>query len=273
MHWFLLLALLAQDTATLTPKAAAGDKTTVTVESAVDLDINVTDGGGKSTKLLSVGRKEKFVQEVTEAAEGKPKALRILCLSSTVQKSGTGLPLTEPQSTAIEGQTYLLTRLAANWVVKDKDGNPPPADGQALGAWNDAVRLLPKGAVKVSDTWKVEAKEVKALIAPVAAAEFAGTLKCTCESLMENKATILFEGTLTGKGKDDSSLKLTISAGRLVFDAEKGRLVSVTAGSSIESLQELTEVVRKEAGGEEEKRKEGEIAGKSRKLDIAFTFE
>lgn len=269
MCWLIALALLVQE-----PKA--GDRTTITFESSVELETVVRDGKGESTHLLNLTRKEKFAQVRMDA-----KTVKIDCLSSTLQRSGTDTPV-EEQSSPLAGHTYFATRLENGWAVKDTDGGAPPNEGLNLGAWNDISVLMPAGgaAPKAGDKWTVEGKDLLTLIFPSALREGAGKFEVACESAEGGKATLVFSGSLTGKTKDEpqTSITLAVKAGRLTCDVASRKPASLLLNGSLESTTDIVDVLRKPGTGalinnEEERRKVGEISVKSHKLEVAVTFE
>src|SRR5258706_1314059 len=96
MRWLIALALLLQD--------KVGDKMSVTFESSLELETVVRDGKGETTRLLNLNRKEKFTQTRMDA-----KTVKIECLSSTLQKSGTDSPI-EEKPTSLAGQSFFSTK-------------------------------------------------------------------------------------------------------------------------------------------------------------------
>jgi len=265
MLWLITFALLAQDPV----------DGTVTFDSTLELETVVRDGKGESTRLLTFNRKEKFRQKKVDA-----KSVKIDCLSSTVQTSGSDT-LIEEKPTALAGQTYVATRTDAGWVATDPDGGAPPAEGQSLGSWNGVGALLPpNGDMKAGDKWTVEAKDVLPLIFPTSIKEATGKLECSCESVEGTKAGVVFTGVITGKGKDDmqAQITLTIKTGRLTYDLAKKAPASLLFSGAFESNMDIVDVIRKPGtgtsiGNEEERRKIGEISIKSRKLEMSLTFE
>jgi len=266
MQLFLALCLLVQ--------AKTGDKLTVSVDSELDLEIEVRDGTGESKRVLNVSRKEKFAQEVVEAVEGTPRSVRIKCLSSMMQKSGTDTPIGAEKPTTLDGITFLAMRTPAGWSVKDQEGSTPTVEGQSLGTWNDAARLLPKGEAKAGMTWDVDARDVLGLLAPTAIRDGQGKLACKCEAAEGGRVSVSFTGTLKGKARDDAvvQLDLTIARGLLVYDLGKGRPVSIQVGGSIQTVYDMVDVFRKANEDQEERRKVGEIVVRSRKMEANFAF-
>lgn len=254
------------------PQAKAGDKTTVSVESSMDLEIQVRDGAGENTRLLSLVRRESFDQEVLAAVDGQVNSVSIKVVSSTLQKSGSDIPL-EEKPTALAGQTYTSMRGQTGWVAKDSDGGAAPAGGATLGAWNDAGRLLPKTGLAANGQWDVDSAQVVALISPAGVKEAAGKISCTCQSLEGGKASVIFNGSITGRGRDDAQVTLTIKTGRLEYDVTKGHPTMLSISGSFESILSIEDVYRKPGiDSLEERRKIGEIAVRSRKLEAIFTF-
>lgn len=268
MLWLMALALCVQD-----PKA--GEKTTVTFGSTLELETVVRDGKGETTRLLNLTRREKFIQTQVD-----PKTVKIEVVSSNLQKSGSDTPI-EEKPTSLAGRTFMATRAEVGWSVKDQDGGAPPNEGANLGAWNDLSKLLPvSGEVKAGDRWSVEGKELVALLLPTAILEATGKFECSCESAEGGKASILFAGQMTGKGKEDGSGQITfaVKTGRMVYDLGKKRAASVLLSGSFEASRDMTDVVRKPGtgatiGNEEERRKVGEIAVKSHKLEVEINLE
>jgi hypothetical protein len=266
MQLILVLCLLAQ--------AKAGDKMTVTAESDLDLDIEVRDGTGESKRVLNVIRKDKFEQVVLESAEGKVRSARIKCLSSLEQKSGTDAPISGDKPTSLHGLTFTAMRAPSGWSVKDADGSTPTAEGQALGAWNDAGRLLPAEEPKAGATWDVEARDVMALLAPTAIRDGQGKISCKCEAAEGGKVSVSFSGSIKGKARDESvvNLDLTITKGQLVYDLSKGRPVSLSLSGSVQTVYDMVDVFRRPNDEAEERRKVGEIVVRSKRMEANFTF-
>lgn len=258
-------ALLAQD-----PVDA-----TVIFDSSLELETVIRDGKGETSQKLTLNRKEKFKQRKVDG-----KTVKLECLSSTLQKSGSNIPI-EEKPTALAGQNYVATRTEGGWVVTDPDGGAAPAEGQTLGSWNSLVKLLPaSGDVKAGDKWSVEGKDLLPLIFPTSIRDAVGKLECTCEAVDGNKAGIVFTGEITGKAKDESqaSLKLTIKTGRLSYDLVKKAPASMLLSGGFESTMDIVDIVRKPGTGtsinnEEERKKIGEILIKSEKLEMSLTFE
>jgi hypothetical protein len=265
MLWLITFALFAQD-----PVDA-----TLTFDSSLELETVIRDGKGESTRLMTLNRKEKFRQRKVDA-----KSVKIDCLSSTLQKSGSDI-LIEEKPTPLAGQSYVATHTEAGWVASDPDGGAPPAEGQNLGAWNAIGSLLPAGGdVKTGDKWTVESRDLLPLIFPTSIREASGKLECSCESVEGGKAGVVFTGEITGKSKDEMQAQITLSikAGRLTYDLAKKAPASLLLSGSFESNMDIVDVIRKpgtgtKIGNEEERRKIGEISIKSRKLEMSLTFE
>jgi hypothetical protein len=265
MLWFMALALCVQST----------EKTTVTFGSTLELETIVRDGKGETTRLLNLTRREKFTQTPVDAT-----TVKIDCVSSLLQKSGTDAPI-EEKPTALAGRSFLSTRTDTGWSVRDQDGGAPPNEGVNLGAWNDIGRLLPPtGEVKAGDKWTVEAKDLIAVVFPTSIQEGTGKFECSCESADGGKANIVFAGQISGKGKEEGTGQITFSVktGRLTYDLGKKRAASLLLSGSFESTRDMLDVIRKPGtganiGNEEERRKVGEIAVKSHKLEVEISFE
>jgi len=268
MLWLMALALCVQD-----PKA--GDKMTVTFGSTLELETIVRDGKGETTRLLNLTRREKFNQTQTDA-----KTVKIDCVSSMLQKSGSDTPI-EEKATSLAGHTFFATRTETGWSVEDQDGGAPPNEGMNLGAWNDISKLIPpSGDVKAGDRWTVEGKDLVTVVLPTALQEATGKFECSCESAGDGKVNIVFAGQIAGKGKEESSgqISFSVKTGRLAYDLAKKRPASLLLSGSFEATRDMTDIVRKPGtganiGNEEERRKVGEIAVRSHKLEVEITFE
>ena len=266
MRSLIILALLLQD-----PKTA--EKATVTFESSLELETVVRDGKGETTRLLNLTRKEKFTQVRVDA-----KTLKIDCLSSTLQKTGSDTPIDE-KATALAGRSFLASRSESGWSVKDLDGNAPPIEGRNLGAWNDAGQLLPPGGQpKAGDKWVVDGKDLLALVMPSSIREAVGKFECSCESVEGGKANVVFSGQISGKGREETMITLMIKAGRLTYDQGKKRPSFLMLSGSLESITDIVDEVIKAGTGanvnnEKDRRKIGEIASKTRRLDVTVTIE
>jgi hypothetical protein len=260
MHALFAFALLLQ---------AGSDKTTVKVESTLEVDIVVRDGSGEATKLLNVSRKDQFSQERVDA-----RTVRLKVVSSRVQRSGTDTPL-EEKASPLAGNTYVATRTDAGWNVQDAAGGAAPVEGQHLGAWNDMVRILPPGgSVSAGAKWTVDSKEILPLIYPGGMTEGQGRLECTCQSVEGGRANIMVTGTMSGKGADPNTLvTLAVKTGTLIYDTARNRPVSLILSGSLESATDMVELIRKPNTNEEERRKVGEISLKSRRLEAVLSFE
>ena len=258
-------------------QAKAGDRLTVGVESVLDLEITVRDGQGENRRLLSLVRKEKFVQEATEAAEGRPTAARIRVVSSTLQRSGTDIPI-EEQPTPLAGKTFLAQRSADGWTARDPEGGAPPIEAASLGAWNELGRLLPAAAPKAGGSWSVDGREIVPLLHPMGLAEASGKLSCTAKSVDGDRVTVQFKGGIQGRPRDESATRLTLSIteATLVYDVAKNRPVSLVLNGALEAALDRVDVFRKPVSkteSEEERRKIGEILVRSTQLRATFTFE
>ena len=276
MRWLIALTMLAAPLATSTEARQAGEKTSISFDSALELEIVVRDGKGESTRLLNLNRREKFVQTRVDG-----RTVKVDCLSSVLQKSGTDTPV-EEKSTGLAGHSYVATKTENGWTVKNSEGGAPPTEGLNLGAWNDVAQLLPQGGVepKQGEKWNVEAKDLLNLIFPAAMREGTGKIECACESIDGGKANIVFNGQLTGKGKEEtgSTVTMTVKTGRLVYDFSNKKPAQLMLQGSYEATSDMVDVVRKPGTGgtvnnEEERRKVGEISVKTNKLDASISFE
>jgi hypothetical protein len=254
---------------------ATADKATVTFGSTLELETVVRDGKGETTRQFNLVRKEKFTQTPVDA-----NSLKIDCISSNLQRSGSDIPI-EEKATPLAGHSFVATKTESGWVVKDSEGGAPPNEGSNLGAWNDISKLLPpSGELKAGDRWTVDAKDLILVLFPTAIGDASGKFECSCESAEAGKANILFAGELKGKGKEDfpAQIAFSVKTGRLTYDFGKKRATSLLLSGSFESSREMVDVVRKPGtganiGNEEERRKVGEILVKSHKLEIEITIE
>lgn len=258
-------------------QAAVGQTSTVTVDSSVDMDILVRDGLGENRRVMSLLRKEKFAQEVTELAEGKAKSVKVKVLASTLQRSGTDMPI-EVKPTALAGKTFASSRTGDGWSARDLAGGAPPIEAVHLGAWNELGRLMPKDAPQAGANWQVDGRDFLSVLYPMGLAEATGKLDCTCETVEGGRATILFKGTIQGRAKDEAVTKMSVEvkAGRLIYDITNNKPVSLTVSGAFESAVDQVEVIRKPGSpgaNDEERRKVGEILVKSAKLEVTITFE
>jgi hypothetical protein len=274
MRMLAALFLLAQAAPT---GARAGDQSTITLESTLDLEFTVRDGQPESKRLISLVRKDRFVQVVTDVSGGKPRAVKLTCLSSTLQRSGTNTPI-EEKPTALEGKNYVASAGADGWTALEPDGSAPPIEAVNLGSWNEMGRLLPASEPQTGGSWTVEAKDFFPVFHLMGLVEGEGKLECTCSSAAGGKATIEFKGELQGRPKDPnvSKLSLKVDAGTLVYDLSKGRPVSLKVTGAVETTVDRIEVTRKaNASGtiEEERRKIGEILARSTRMEAKLTFE
>jgi len=276
MRWLIALTMLAAPLATSTDARQAGERTSIAFESALELEIVVRDGKGETTRLLNLNRREKFSQTRVDA-----RTVKVECLASSLQKSGTDTPV-EEKATALSGHSFLATKTESGWTVTDIEGGAPPNEGQNLGAWNDVAQLLPPGGAepKQGEKWSVEAKDLLALMIPASLREATGKLDCACESIEGGKANIVFNGQITGKGKEEgqSTVTMSVKTGRLLYDFGKKRPSQLMMQGSFEAVTDMVDVVRKPGTGakvnnEEERRKVGEISIKSNKLDASISFE
>jgi hypothetical protein len=274
MRLLVSLGLLAAWAAPAVSQAKAGDRTTVSVESTMDVEIMVRDGSGAGEikKLLNLVRRETFEQEVLALSDGMPSSVRIKVVASTLQKSGSDTRL-EENPTPLADQTYTSTRGIWGWAAVDSSGGSAPADGAALGAWNDAGWLLPKDGPKAGDHWDVESAKVAAMISPSGLREASGKLSCTCRAVEGGRASVAFSGSISGKGpRDETLIKVTVKTGTLEYDLSKGRPAMLSLSGSYDSMLSIEEVSRRPNENIEERQKIGEIQVRSRKLEAKFDF-
>lgn len=264
MRWLIALAVMSQ--------AKTGDKMSVTVDSTLELEILIKDGTGDSTRLLNVVRREKFAQEATATADGHVTGARIRCLSSRIQKEGSYLPPRE-EATGLAEKSFAAVRTENGWSVKGDDGNPPAADGQSLGSWNDAVRLLVQPNPQPEATWTVNGADAAPLLYGAALANAKGLLRCKVESVSDGKVAVSFLGAIDGEGKDGSVVIFNVSSGLLVADVAKSRPVSLNISGAVESRRDIVETYRKPGSLDDERRKVGEITAKSKRLEVNFIFQ
>lgn len=264
MHLLAALLLAVQS-------VSVGDTMTISVDSTIELDIVIRDGKGETTRNLLLVRSEEFAQEVLEVAGGAPRVVRIRCVSSTLERSGTGIPL-DKQPTALAGLTFTATRRAKGWDVVDSAKRAAPAAGKALGSWNEISRLLPADGLSAGKEWTVQGDDVRALIFPSAVKESVGELECICESLEDGQASILMKGHLQGKGTDGSTINVLVGAARLLYDVTRKRPLSLNITGGVVSSLDIVDEYREANSNEVQERKVGEINVKSRRMEAVFTF-
>jgi hypothetical protein len=258
-------------------QAAVGQNATVSVDSNVDMEILVRDGLGENRRVLNLVRKEKFAQEITEVADGQPRSIKVRVLASTLQRSGTDMPI-EVKPTALQGKTFASTKSGEGWMARDLQGGAPPIEAMHLGGWNEVARLLPKDAPAAGAQWAVEGRDFLSVLYPMGLAEAVGKLDCACESADGGKAVITFKGQIQGRPKDEAVTRLVmdIKAGKLVYDVNAKKPVSITVSGNLDSTLDQVEVYRKPGAvgaNEEERRKIGEILVKNAKIELTIAFE
>lgn len=262
---------------------AVGDTMKVKVYSAVDLDLKVTDGRGERQHELSVKRDEEFQQSVTKAGDGRIDEVQIRCLSSKSTKGGDDVALSMA-TTGIEGKTFKAMRTEDGWKVTDENDLPVPPNARSLGVWNDLNLLLPGQAPKKGESWSVEAASVLKLFSPSPWVKGDGKVDCTCDTSDGSRVTVVFQGELSGTGEtDEQRMVLTIAAGKLVYDLQARRPVSLSFSGSLRmEIDIMGEYIRpihnkpgerKKGEGKLERYKVGLIEATSRSLRADFTFE
>ena len=267
MLW--MLALLVQDPVKLEPKAQNGDRTTVKITSSVTLEITTKDAEGTKKRVVTLDSGEDFSQEVLLAEAGLVKQAKVRCDRSFRSKSvegGGG----ESWTTALQGVNFRVTWTDA---IKVETEGEMPVGAETVGAWNAYARLLPKDAVKVGDSWKVEV----AAIAPIFWADFenaTGELSAKVEKIDTGIATISLAGSIEGSTREGFSAKLTVADTSLVFDVAKGRAVSFTLGGSLSLVRKIVERRPKPGTMNEEiEVVHGEVSVQCPRLNVTVKFE
>lgn len=248
---------------------AVGDTAMVKIDAALDLDIVTQDAQGTSPRQLSVVRSEEFSQQVVEVAEGARRD-RIVCVSSKLQTSGTNRsPRQDP--TDIHGRTFLLTRASTGRAIKQENGDPAPIDAAAIGAWDDALSLLPKGTVKEGMVWTVDSSALAGLINIADMVSGSGAFEVKLEKFADGEAVIAFTGLIDAKTLRGAALKLNITGGRFAFDYVKGLPRSLDIVGSLEGVQDIIQRIPK-PGEIKTDEKVGSVSIKSRKLEVKVAW-
>jgi len=253
---------------------ALGDRAEIRIESTFELDVESTsiqEPDAKISKQLSFVRTQEFSQVVQELQNGAVKSHRITCSTAKLQRSGTNLaPVTE--TSEIEGQIFVVTRGEKGRSVRLDNGDSAPVDADGLGAWEEVAKLLPTGEAKEGATWKVDAAGLAGLISVPDLPTPTGSFDVKIEKMAEGQALLVFTGTLEGKTVKGFDTKVTIADGRLVFDIAKGRPVSFTVAGSLEATKEINQKVAKANELRQVDEKVGQVAVKSRKLEVKVEF-
>ena len=269
----------AQESATPAPKLeirpmAAGDRADIKIESTFELVIeskSAQDSEAVVTRQLSYARTLECSQVAQAGAEGAPPSLRISVGAAKLQRSGTNVaPVTE--TSEIENKTYVVTKGEKGRVVKAENGDPPPADALALGAWEDLGALLPKDEPKEGATWTIDAASVTSLVSIPDLAAPAGTFEAKVESLADGKLVIAFTGTLQGKTTKGFDTTFKVTEGKLAFDLAKGRPASLSVVGSLLATKDISQKVSRQKELRQVDEKVGEVKIESRKLEVKAEF-
>ncbi len=249
---------------------AAGDKAEVQIESAVDLEVRVIDSSATpQVRTSSVIRTEKFTHSVTDVS-AKGSTLKVLCTSSTLQRSGTNTPLTT-EKTELDGKTFWVVRAASN-TVKNDDGSAAPAGAWSLGSWEDFGKLLPKNEVEIGATWPLEAANLSGLIGAGNLGDVKSSITGKLDSVDGDRATLSFSGSVTGKSAEGFDVKLTLDECKMMFDKAKGRPQSFTVKATMEAVKKITQSVADPRAHKIKEEQIGEARIKSTKFEVTVTY-
>jgi hypothetical protein len=246
-----------------------GHSSEVRVESALDLDIVSKELGGTETlRNSSRVRTEKFTQTVTEAPDAKTRVYKVACASSTLQRSGTNLPV-QTDKTSLDGRTFWVTR-GTNGSIKSETGEAAGADAASLGSWEDYGKLLPKTEVKSGDSWAVE--DLSALFSAGNLKESRNDVKGRLDSVAGDNATLSFTGSVSGTTDEGYALTLTIVECRMVFDKAKGRPSSFDFKGSLEASKKVVQGYIPPGGHKPREETVGEAKITSKKFTVSVTY-
>jgi len=254
---------------------AAGDRTQVKIDSVIDLSITKKDSDGEKTTNFTLVKQEAYRQTVKTAENGAGVTLVVECTNSELQRSSQGEIL--KGKTELHGRSFLVTRLVGQAAkVEMSDGSPAAIAGvDSVGGWEDYAKLLPGKEVAEKGQWLIE-KDVSALVWIANLAETkSAQIVATLDKVDGTRATIQFEGTVEGKTKDGSMVKLSIPKGKgeMVFDTATGRPVSITVAGEFEMVKDVIHVYQKPGTPVKIPEKVGEIRTKTSKLEVKLTFE
>jgi hypothetical protein len=269
----LAVLLAPQDPVKFEPKAAAGEKTIVRIDSSITIEIATKDSEGeKPTREVTLDSQEEYLQEVAEADNGRAKKLKVQCTKSARNKTvGGGTP--QKWTTALEG-LKLVVLSGDSRTVALETGEPAPIEGEAVGAWMMFTKLLPEAEVKVGDSWIVSASKIAPALY-VGFEEPAGEITVKLTSVEQGRAVFAVTGRITGETKDGYDGLLELGEALFTFSTATGKPVSfVMAGSSLQLSKRVVERRPKPGSLTETIPVEhGSVTVRSRRMAVSIRFE
>lgn len=246
-----------------------GHSCEIRFESALDLDIVSKELGGTETlRNSSRVRTERFNQSVTEAPDAKTRTFKVVCAASTLQRSGTNVPVSTDK-TALDGHTFWVTR-GTGAGVKDETGSAATGEAAALGAWEDYGKLLPRTEVKTGDSWAVE--ELSALFSVGNLKDPQNSVKGKLDSVVGDIATLTYSGSVSGTTDEGYALTLTIGECRVIFDKAKGRPASFDFKGTLEASKKVMQGYIPPGGHKPREEVVGEARITSKKFTVMATY-
>jgi hypothetical protein len=151
----------AQDkTYTFTKQMKAGDKWTVNTTLRSDMDFVVKDVHGDRDKFsVSAERTETYSSECVEMQSGEISKRRLQYSVSDELVSRSPGEGGEKKKTALSGKSIDVETGQDGTKVTCVEGEIPADATAGLRAEEDYALLLPKKAVKESDTWELESED------------------------------------------------------------------------------------------------------------------
>lgn len=271
----LALAVLfaPQDPVKFEPKAASGEKTIVRIDSSLTLEIQTKDSEGEQpVREITLDSQEEYVQEATGTDNGFVSKAKVQCTKSSRNKTVQG---GQPQkwTTALEGQKFLVTA-GESIQVTQENGDPVIVEAEAVGAWLNFVKLLPKAEVKVGDTWTISAKQISPALY-VGFEDPTGDVTVKLVSAEQGRAVLSLTGKISGETKEGYEGFLDLGESLFTFSLATGKPVGFQmAGSSLQLTKAVVER-RPKPGSltEEVEVVHGTVTLKSKRMAVSVRFE
>jgi hypothetical protein len=251
VRWCVAAVLLAS-CASRHPFEPRGVATVVRMESTLDVSVTKKDSEGEKTMPYTIVKSETFRQSREDGG------LAIVCERGEMQSNrGGGIARA---NTELHGRSFLV---GPDGSVTPCDDGPRPST--AVGGWQLYTRLLPGRTVAEKAEWPVDADLIAILSLTHPMVTKSARLVATLAGVEGTRARIEFEGTVEGKTKDGSMVRLAIPKGKgeLIFDTGTGRPVSIAVAADLELVKDVIH-----AGA-----KVGEIRTKSSKCEVRVAFE
>jgi hypothetical protein len=231
----------AQDkTYTFTKQMKAGDKWTVNTTLRSDMDFVVKDVHGDRDKFsVSAERTETYSSECVEMQSGEISKRRLQYSVSDELVSRSPGEGGEKKKTALSGKSIDVETGQDGTKVTCVEGEIPADATAGLRAEEDYALLLPKKAVKESDTWELESEDAgnfafgldKKIVTPRNIG-----VKCILREVTRQGsrdiARIEIEGKLDGTTPDGYSGQLELT-GELLYCMDAGLPVSMWLKASL----------------------------------------